>query len=89
MANGMASLGIVEVSRPTITTATTNERGENLDELPPDKTRRGNQKEGNEVRADPKPYSNNENQDDKEKGEGNNEVSKAEGQLEEGESTLN
>ena len=41
MANGMASLGITEFSRPTTTTATTNERGENLDELPPDKTRRG------------------------------------------------
>ena len=69
MENKMASLGIVEVSKPKTTTAITNERGEKLDKLPPDKTgrgnqkeglgfktRMGNQKEGNKVRADRKPH---------------------------------
>ena len=74
VANEMASLGILEGSKPNTTTAITNKRGERLDESPPYKTGRGNQKEGsgsktrmgnqeegNEVRADSKPHANNDN----------------------------
>ena len=83
VANEMASLGIVEVSKLNTTTVITNKRGERLNESPPYKTGRGNQKEGlgsktrmvnqeegNKVRADSKPHANNDKQDGKEKGEG-------------------
>ena len=94
VANEMASLEIAEDLKRTTTMATTNDGGGRSNESPPYKTR-GDQKEGsgsktsmrnqeesNEVRADSKPHAKNDEQDGKEKGEGNNEAKEAGRQLE-------